>query len=269
MELNKIILYTDIDGTIAYTRKGKSDISEKTKDALKSFVIEGGMLGMASGRSHISIRMLFPDLDICLPMIEANGAAVYDEKNDTYLSTNYLDQDVKKEIFTYVQRHNELRLTAMDLTQTMMVAMHDERDHTYFDYPRPMITQEEFFAKNTLKCAFLGEKSVIDNMVTVMKKYCSDHPVKAERSADIFLEVFDHRAGKHNGIRIVKKMKGMDDKILVCAGDYYNDLGMLEEADIAVCPADAVHDVKQLCDYISPYGPDGAFADIIAYLRRI
>ena len=268
MELSRIILYTDIDGTAASTRNGKSDVPEKTKEALRAFVKEGGLFSVASGRSHVSVRKLFPDTEISLPMIEANGAAVFDEKSGTYLSTHVLAADVKKEIYEYVQCHRELHLTAMDMLESRKVILQDDRDSVYIDYPRPMISPAEFFAEKMLKCAFIAEKEAIDAMVRIMNGYCLSHPVKAERSADIYLEVFDAQAGKQNGIREVRKKPGLADRMLVCVGDYYNDLGMLEEADTAACPKDAADEVKQLCDYISPYGPEGALADIIAYLRR-
>ena len=74
----------------------------------------------------------------------------------------------------------------------------------------------------------------------------------------------------------------MTDKTLVCIGDFYNDVSMLEIADIAACPDNAPDDIKAMCQIVQNNIPDkqdrkivtcnnneGALADLIEILEKM
>lgn len=158
MRFDNLIIYSDVDGTATYSIGRKAYVSKENKDAINDFVKNGGLFGVASGRSHDSI------LDVI--------------KDNEYL-----------------------------------------------------------------------------------------YHLKSARSADIYLEMFDLFAGKDLGIKRVIEEYSLDNKTLVCIGDHYNDIEMLKMADIAICPKNAVDEVKNICEYVADDCHNNAIKGAIEYLR--
>ena len=69
-----------------------------------------------------------------------------------------------------------------------------------------------------------------------------------------------HARGVSKGRAARDLLERMGRKILVCVGDGENDVTMLDEADFAFCPADAIirDRYENVCDCA-----DGAVADVI------
>ena len=55
---------------------------------------------------------------------------------------------------------------------------------------------------------------------------------------------------------------------LWCIGDFQNDLEMLEGADFAVCPENAVDEIKAICSLQVCHCKDGALADMIDRIEQ-
>ena len=69
------------------------------------------------------------------------------------------------------------------------------------------------------------------------------------------------------GIKRVIEEYSLDNKTLVCIGDHYNDIEMLKMADIAICPKNAVDEVKNICEYVADDCHNNAIKGAIEYLR--
>ena len=121
--------------------------------------------------------------------------------------------------------------------------------------------------KRILKCAILALKEDIDSILDVIKDNEYLYHLKSARSADIYLEMFDLFSGKDLGIKRVIEEYSLDNKTLVCIGDHYNDIEMLKMADIAICPKNAVDEVKNICEYVADDCHNNAIKGAIEYLR--
>jgi hydroxymethylpyrimidine pyrophosphatase-like HAD family hydrolase len=55
---------------------------------------------------------------------------------------------------------------------------------------------------------------------------------------------------------------------LWCIGDFHNDAEMLSGADVAVCPANAVDEIKRICQLQVCHCKEGALADMIDEIER-
>ncbi len=63
---------------------------------------------------------------------------------------------------------------------------------------------------------------------------------------------------------------GLKPEEVVYMGDDLPDIGILNICGLAVCPADAVPEVKEVCDFISPYGGGkGCVRDVIEQVMKI
>ena len=55
----------------------------------------------------------------------------------------------------------------------------------------------------------------------------------------------------------------MKSRTVIACGDYENDIPMLKAADIAICPANAMDEVKEICDLVLCHCDEGVIADVI------
>ena len=270
MRLDRFIIYTDLDGTAVHSNHNvNAPMPQNNIDALKHFVSEGGLLSAASGRSHNSVKKLFGDIKINAPIVEANGAYVYDVDTESYLSKTYIKTEVKKELYEYVKKDKSLYLTTMKEDGTKRVEYGDDREETILDFYRPLITKEDLFENNNSKCGIVGDPKRIDEVLVELNSLKTRKDMTIARSAPIYAEVFDSTANKGAGIKKALELKNIKDRILVCVGDYYNDIDMLKIADIAICPENAVPEVKELCQYITCDDASGCLAEVIDYLERL
>ena len=80
------------------------------------------------------------------------------------------------------------------------------------------------------------------------------------------MEVFDGSTSKGKTLKIFCEMMGTNIKDALAIGDHYNDKEMLEAAGHTACPANALDEIKAMCEYVSPYTcEEGAVADIIKH----
>lgn len=269
MKSSNLVIYTDIDGTAATHVNRVGIVSEANIRAIEEFVKEGGMFGVASGRNHPSIDEIIPNHIINLPYVEANGASVWDRGKQDYLSVHYINREFKKKIYQFVKDHEGLTMTAMK-TESKKVSFYDQRDKRIVDYPRAMMSYEEFIETDMLKCAILAREEEVDEAIQELKKADFFEGITSSRSADIYFEFFNSKASKGEGIKTaLKYRKDLKNRKLVCIGDYFNDISMLEIADIAICPANAVKEVRKICDYVAVSNEKHTLVDALHYLRSL
>ena len=83
---------------------------------------------------------------------------------------------------------------------------------------------------------------------------------------DVFL-------GIHQKLKVFeqyKKAQQLRKEEIVFVGDDIPDLQPMKKAGIAACPADAVDEIKEICDYISPLkGGSGVARDIIEKVLKL
>ncbi|MBQ8108156.1 MAG: HAD hydrolase family protein, partial [Ruminococcus sp.] len=70
------------------------------------------------------------------------------------------------------------------------------------------------------------------------------------RSSKEYYEILPQNISKGSALKKMREICGFDDFTIVAMGDYNNDIEMLEAADFAVCPSNAVADVKAICDLV-------------------
>ena len=86
------------------------------------------------------------------------------------------------------------------------------------------------------------------------------------RSWYIGVEIIPEDSGK--GV-CVKKLKELtNSKLLICVGDFENDIEMIKAADIGYAVENAVDSVKQIADRITVSNTESAIAEIIKITER-
>lgn len=270
MKLSDVVIYADFDGTVSYGYHGKAFVSEEKIKSIDSFIKEGGHFGMASGRNHTSVLSYFNGYVLNLPYVEANGALIYDVSKEKYIYQNYISDEIKEKVYKHLIPNKNLMMTAMNNLGTYKIAYNDERDPVIIDFERPFMSYDQMFKEDLYKCAIIGKEEEIKKVSENIDDLGLTGKINVSSSAPFYLEIFDKEVSKGNGVKKVLKEYGLEDKVLVCLGDYMNDMSMMLEADIAICPSNAIDEIKKVSDYVTKGScKEDIIKEVINYLKEL
>lgn len=260
---NGIYLFSDMDGTLLNDEKTIPEINMR---ALKKFTSEGGMFGMATGRSPHNLSFFADALPLTAPSILDNGGVLYDVKNREYIECTYIPREKSIELVN--------RIIEIDPASSVQVYTCSARYQVNLSPQRiddPLVAIEgiyeplckaEDIREEWIKIVLcLPEKqleAVMDalDMESIRKDYSTVH------SGKIYYEFLCPGMTKGNGIAALRK-KGNNVKKILAIGDYYNDAEMLRLADVSAAPINAEEDIKAMVNYVTCDNNQGAVADFL------
>ena len=272
-----VLLCSDIDGTLL-TKEG---FPEENIKAIKYFQENGGRFTLCTGRLFDFLdkysHLVLPNA----PFIAMNGTMIVDKTTGETLYSCPIELDPGKETEATLRALPYLKAAyVFPEGHSRMVKLTDEGD---FDVAVPAGNDEKITVKaknaDDLNSIFgYPDKSKIYKIVFTVATELSDK-AKAEiterfRGFTVFrswingIEVQSPLADKGKGARMLAKLLG-DVKLLVCAGDFENDIAMIEAADIGYAVANAHPPVKEAADRVTKRTcSEGAIAEIIEDLDR-
>jgi len=89
------------------------------------------------------------------------------------------------------------------------------------------------------------------------------------RAEELGIETIQSVSNKSTVLKEYIKEHEIDPDQILYIGDDINDYAAMKLCDFRACPADAVKEIRNICDYISPLtGGQGAVRDIIEMMLR-
>ena len=265
-----ILLTVDFDRTLTAP---DSTIPERNLEAIRWFIENGGAFTVNTGRSLPMAQAFKDKVPTNAPLLLYTGAAAYDVQQDQMVFMHEIQLDMWKTV-------RELIAMFPDLTVEVQAL-----DKHYNFIPNP--AWDAFSANNCaygtaedgqalgpfLKFAIYGE--IRDVTVNHLFSGTEEEIRRMDEAEAMLRETYGKdlaifRAGprvidvqvagisKCRAARELQQKLGR--KILVCAGDAENDVVMLDGADYAFVPADAI--LKDRYENVCKCA-DGAVADVI------
>ena len=269
-------MFSDILLTVDYDRTltaPDSSIPERNLEAIRYFLDNGGAFTVNTGRSLPMAQPFKDKVPTNAPLLLYTGAAAYDVRQETLVFAHEIQLDMWKTV-------RELIDLLPDLTVEVQAL-----DKHYNFVPNP--AWDAFSAHNCayatartgqdlgpfLKFAIYGEIRDItvdhlfhgtpeeirrmDEAEALIRKTYGDK-VAVFRAGPRVIDVQAGGISKGRAARELQQQLGR--KILVCMGDAENDVVMLDGADYAFVPADAI--LKDRYENVCECA-DGAVADVI------
>lgn len=266
-----ILLTVDFDRTLTAP---DSTIPQRNLEAIQYFIDNGGTFTVNTGRSLPMTRIFRDIVPVNAPLLLYNGSAAYDLSRQEFTVTHKIPLDQEKTI-------EKLRVLFPDMTLEMQgLDAHyifeenpawdafTENNQCFWNHAHPGDDLGPF-----LKLAMYGpirSKSVsclydatpedltrFDAVEAQLKDLLKD-ACTIFRAAPLILDIHAKGVSKIRAARELQQQLGKG--ILVCAGDGENDVPMLEGADYAFAPGDAIV-ADRFCN-VCQCG-DGAVADVI------
>lgn len=83
-------------------------------------------------------------------------------------------------------------------------------------------------------------------------------------------DVFSGVTDKRKALSAYLEKQGLEKEKVLYMGDDMPDLMVMREVGMAVCPADAVEEIRAVCHYISPYGGGkGCVRDVLEKAMKL
>lgn len=269
----KTLYITDLDGTLL---NSEGVISDKTKEIINRLSKEGLLFSVATSRSVLSAIPLLDGVNITAPIVAMSGVAVYDTANKK--TVNYYSIDKKSyyrliEIFEkhgkapfsffFNKNNEEYEIIFTDLKLDEHKKYYDIRKnslgvniHKVKKYEIPENASPVFTSLCDRYEDLIKITAEIDKMPELSYSFYKD-----TYTAYWFLEVFNAKASKADGLRIVKEYTGADEA--VAFGDNNNDLPLFAAADRKYAVKNAVEELKAKADGIIASNDEDAVAEFV------
>ena len=270
-------IFSDVLLTVDYDRTltaPDSTIPERNLEAIRYFMENGGAFTVNTGRSVPMARPFMDKVPTNAPLLLYNGSAAYNRQTGQLEQIHEIDMDMWKTVEELLELFPDLVVEVQGI------------DNHYNFIPNP--AWDAFSASNnctyamaqkgqdlgpflkfslygeiratTVASLFEGSEDEIARLDEAQKRIETRYAgkVAAFRAAPRIIDV--HAAGVSKARAGRELLERMGRKILVCVGDAENDILMLEDADFAFVPGDAI--LKDRFPNVCKCG-DGAVADVI------
>ena len=264
-----ILLTVDFDRTLTGP---DSKIPQRNLEAIEYFMANGGSFTINTGRSTATFWKYLDKLPVNAPYLLYNGSANYENGQLQDLKTIDLDvwQTMEEMHRLFPDMNLEIQGTEVHYLidpQPDMVRMYEKLGWRY---------EIATWGQNVgpfLKFAMFGKAtrpevaSMYEGSAEELRRFDEAEAriremykgkVEVFRASPKIIDVHAKGVSKIAAARSLQKKLGK--KILVCVGDSWNDLPMLDGADYAYCPADS--DLKDRYENVCECG-QGAVAEVI------
>ena len=246
-----ILLCTDFDYTVAI----KTVVSQKNADAIRYFCDNGGIFSIISGRDVPFMKTYEEYLSLRSYVGCVNGTVLCHLPTGKIVKETHVP-DGAREILIDVLK--DLRESLQD------VHIFTSQGNTLIGYDKNFFDSVEAFEwSNVRKFVIHTNEPFTPEQLSYVRNAFGDQYI-AVRSWDRGLEINDVCASKGNTARQIAELVSAD--TLVCAGDYENDITLLQAADISYAVGNAIPELKAIADRITVPASEHAIAKIISEL---
>ncbi len=263
--MNYRLLALDIDGTLTNSNK---EISTPTLEALLDIQKKGYTVVIATGRPTYGVTELADELQFekfGSYVLSYNGGLItnWRTKEDVYRQT--LPKSVIPELYDFAVENNIGINTYKDDTiiagtkinnymqlESNITKMKIKQVDNFKDYVRfPVI-----------KCLMTGEPKVIAEMELNLKKRYNSL-LNIFRSEPFFLEIMPKNIDKAQSLLRLLTSLGLSSEQMICCGDGFNDISMIEIAGLGVAMENAQEAVKAAADFVTDSNDDNGILKVI------
>lgn len=259
------MLVLDLDGTLTNSRK---EITEPTRKALIEIQEAGKHVVLASGRPINGVRPLAEKLELERfggYMLSFNGARITQCSTGNVVYNRTLPQEVIQPIFEFACQYPGVDIATYD--DNHVISGLAPNEYTKIESAinsMPIIQRSDFSSYVNL---IPGEPPVLEEMIPVLKeKYHS--LLNIYRSEPYFLEIMPQNIDKAYSLQKLLSSIGLTADSMICCGDGFNDISMIEYAGLGVAMENAQPIVKDTADFITKSNDDDGILYVINQFLR-
>ena len=264
--LEHILLITDMDDTLLSIHKKISDVNLQ---AIKKFQQLGGSFTIATGRSIPAYlpyhEMLQPDA----PVVLNNGAVLYEPYSDQIIWNSILPYHAKSYVQDVASNFPDVGIEILLGKEIFVVQMSQEiKNHMEHENLVHTVAPFEQISDRWYKVLYATKPEGIRELSEYLKKQ-NHTDVTYMVSTQCYCEMLPCNTSKGDALRLLLDCQKLTQKKVYAVGDYYNDIQMLQTADVGIAVSNAPDEVKKYAKIIvTSNQQDGVAAAIECILER-
>lgn len=259
--MNYELLVLDIDGTVTNSDK---EVLDRTREAVIRVQEKGVNVVLASGRPPEGLLPIARALrleDFGSFLLAFNGGKIIHLKTGTCVFEKRLSGAIPMRL-----RRDALEHGVGMAAYREGVILAGTRPDQYLRLESrisgmPIEYHGEFgkdlsrsdFTVN--QCILTGEPDLLDEVEPIFfNRYC--HEAQIFRSEPFYLEISPKNVDKAYGLKYLLRAIGISREKMVCCGDSYNDIRMLQYAGLGVAMKNAPESVKTVANFVTEHDND-------------
>lgn len=259
------IITLDLDGTLTNSKK---EITAPTREALKEIQQKGCKVILASGRPTSGVMPIARELDLDKYgsyILSFNGAKIIDCKTMDVIYQKTLPANVIPELYDFAVKYNVCIVTHAD---SCMFAGNGVNEYAKLESEivnLPLKVVDDFPSHINFpvhKCILTAQPDELNDIEKAIKSYYHSY-LSIYRSEPFFLEVMPSGIDKAQSLMKLLSSIGISKDEMICCGDGFNDISMIEYAGLGVAMENAQDIVKDTADYITLSNDDNGILHVI------
>lgn len=261
-KFSNIILLSDMDGTLLNTQ---GYISGDNQEAVNYFIQNGGLFGIATGRSQLNSVLFLDQIKVNSPSILYNGCGIYDFETQQFIKLHELS---KKKLISFLQQclreFSDITIQIYCPKMCYFISPISQADPHIVEIHQPceFCRIEDIKDLPWIKVLFSGKSEKLKALNEQMMINGFEHELSWVFSSEVYLEYLPYGTSKGSTLQYIKERIYPNDKIYA-VGDYNNDVEMLQVADVGIATQNALPSLKEIADRITVSNDESAIADII------
>lgn len=264
------MLVLDLDGTLTNSQK---KITPPTREALIEIQQNGKKVVLASGRPTPGVVPLAKELDLReygSYILSFNGARITNCATGEIIYNKTLPPSVIPTVYDIVKEYDVDILTYSDDSIISGLGPNEYTEIESRINSLPVKVVDDFAAYIDFpinKILITGDPALTAELEKVLKNKFHSY-LNIYRSEPFFLEVMPQNIDKANSLQKLLNSLGLVADQMICCGDGYNDLTMIEYAGLGVAMANAQPVVKESADFITKSNDEDGVLYVINQFMR-
>ncbi len=269
-DLQKVLLVTDMDGTFLPDNKIPT---QGNLTAVRRFIAAGAKFSIATGRALQAAQQYFQQIPVNAPAILCNGGMIYDihakkSLHDVFLTP--VAAEIMQDLLVQFPDAGCEILTEREVYVPQFNDLEHEHNQICQIIPAEISIAQAFdLPADWYKVLFANTPERILAMAEYVKTKSYGKAAEFVISAPVYFEMLPHGISKGTALEKLRTAGGFEDFTICAVGDFYNDLEMLEYADLAFCPANGADEAKAVSDIVlTKTNNADAVAEAMEYLMN-
>lgn len=264
------MLVLDLDGTLTNSQK---KITPPTREALIEIQQNGKKVVLASGRPTPGVVPLAKELDLReygSYILSFNGARITNCATGEIIYNKTLPPSVIPTVYDIAKEYDVDILTYSDDSIISGLGPNEYTEIESRINSLPVKVVDDFAAYIDFpinKILITGDSALTAELEKVLKNKFHSY-LNIYRSEPFFLEVMPQNIDKANSLQKLLNSLGLVADQMICCGDGYNDLTMIEYAGLGVAMANAQPVVKESADFITKSNDEDGVLYVINQFMR-
>lgn len=269
--MNYQMLVLDLDGTLTNSRK---ELTEPTRQALIEIQEAGKKVVLASGRPTYGIVPLAEALNLSKYgsyILSFNGGRITQCSSNKVIYDRVLPKEVIGPIFEIASTYPDVDIMTYENEYIIAGLTHNEyTDKEAFLNKMQVRRVDNFVDYITFpinKLLITGEPEVLEKLMAQLQRKYNKY-LSINRSEAFFLEIMPQNIDKALSLQRLLNSIGMKADSMICCGDGYNDISMIEFAGLGVAMENAKPLVKESANFITKSNDDEGILFVINEFMR-